>query len=401
MDVDCVSLPRRPRTGLRCVVLALAVASPALAQAPQLPTLPLTQLDERGPAADLDNRTFTLTFAQPVPVRDLLLLLVRGTDLSLIPDPAIDGSFIGELKNVTVRQALDSILPPLGLDYSVDAGFIRVFSRERVTRIFDINYIGSGRSSTSTIGGAASDPGAVSSASVSTVTNPNLFADLTTSIPTLLSERATFNLDRSAGLLQVTDFPERLDRIAAYLEAVEGRMHRQVEVDAQIVEVELTDANAIGVDWDAIASALAGAPATGAGRRTLTGLRITDRPRFMALLAEQGKIGTLHSARLTTLHNEPAIVRSEALMLTVTPQIAPDGVVMLSLTPMMKSPAVAESDTLARVADGETLVVSGFTRSREVRERTNQGIRGGWFGRRTIVTQKKVELLILLTPKIL
>jgi type II secretory pathway component GspD/PulD (secretin) len=236
---------------------------------------------------------------------------------------------------------------------------------------------------------------------VSTVTNPNLFADLTTSIPTLLSESATFNLDRSAGLLQVTDFPERLDRIAAYLEAVEGRMHRQVEVDAQIVEVELTDANAIGVDWDAIASALAGAPATGAGRRMLTGLRITDRPRFMALLAEQGKIGTLHSTRLTTLHNEPAIVRSEALMLTVTPQIAPDGVVMLSLTPMMKSPAVAESDTLARVADGETLVVSGFTRSREVRERTNQGIRGGWFGRRTVVTQKKVELLILLTPKIL
>ena len=140
MNMDCVSLPRRPLAGWY-VVLALAVASPALAQqAPQMPTLPLTQLDERGPAADLDNHTFTLTFAQPVPVKDLLLLLVRGTNLSLIPDPAIEGSFIGELKNVTIRQALESILPPLGLDYSVDAGFVRVFSRERDTRIFDINY---------------------------------------------------------------------------------------------------------------------------------------------------------------------------------------------------------------------------------------------------------------------
>ena len=70
--------------------LALAGAT-LFAQSPggqgQLPTLPLTQLDERALAADLDNRTFTLTFAQPVPVRDLLLLLVRGTSLSIVPDP--------------------------------------------------------------------------------------------------------------------------------------------------------------------------------------------------------------------------------------------------------------------------------------------------------------------------
>jgi type II secretory pathway component HofQ len=401
MDVHCVSLPRRLRARGWCFLLALAVASPAFAQAPRLPTLPLTQLDESGAAADLDNRTFTLTFGQPVPIKDLLLLLVRGTSLSLIPDPAIDGSFIGELKNVTVRQALDSILPPLGLDYAVSGGFIRVFGRERDTRIFDVNYIASERSATSTIGGSAVDPGA-GAASLSTVTKPDLFADLTNGVQTLLSESATFNLDRKAGLLQVTDFPESLDRVAAYLEAVEERIHRQVELDAQIVEVELNDPNATGVDWRAIAAALASGPPApaGSGRRSLTGLRITDLSRFMSLLGEQGKVGTLHSARLTTLHNAPAIVRSDALTLSVTPQIAPDGVIMLSLTPLMKAPAVAEADTLARVADGETLVISGFTRSREVRERT-VGARGGWFGRRTVVTLKRVELLILLTPRIL
>src|SRR3989442_12612275 len=95
----------------------LAIAPGLIAQVPppgQMPTLPLTQLDERGPAADLDNRALTLTFAQPVAVKDLLLLIVRGTTLSIVPDPAISGSFIGELKNVTVRQALELILAPLG-----------------------------------------------------------------------------------------------------------------------------------------------------------------------------------------------------------------------------------------------------------------------------------------------
>jgi type II secretory pathway component GspD/PulD (secretin) len=67
----------------------------------------------------------------------------------------------------------------------------------------------------------------------------------------------------------------------------------------------------------------------------------------------------------------------------------------------VKAPAVAESDMLARVADGETLVISGFTRGREVRERKPVGISGGWFGRGTVVTRKRVEMVILLTPRII
>jgi type II secretory pathway component HofQ len=414
--VDHVPLPPRLLACGWWLVLMLATASPVSAQAPRMPTLPLTQLEESGPAADLDNRTFTLTFAQPVPVKDLLLLLVRGTNLSLIPDPAIEGAFIGELKNVTVRNALDSILPPLGLDYRVDGGFIRVFARERETRIFDINYIAAERSSTSTLGGAGVAGGppratgapeasaAVSSASVSTVMTADLFADLTNGVQTLLSEGAAFNLDRKAGLLQVTDFPERLDRIGHYLDAVEGRVQRQVEFDARIVEIELNDVKAAGVDWGVITARLSAGPSTppaAVARRSLTGLRVTDVPRFLTLLGEQGTVNAIQNNRLVTLNNEPAIVRSETLTLSITPQIASDGVVMLSLTPMLKAPAMAESDTLARVSDGETLIISGFTRVREVRERTNQGLRGGWFGRGTVVTQKRVEILILLTPRIL
>src|SRR5712692_4250348 len=204
--------------------MMLASTSVLQARAPQqrpaqMPTLPLTQLDERAHAADLDNRTFTLTFGQPVPIKDLLLLLVRGTSLSIIPDPAISGSFIGELKNVTVRQALGLILPPLGLDYAVDGGFIRVFKRQPETRLFDINYIATQRNGDSSIGTTGVSREAPF-ARVSSATSTDLFADLTKGVQTLLSERAAFNVDRKAGLLQATDFPERLDRIAEYLETV-------------------------------------------------------------------------------------------------------------------------------------------------------------------------------------
>jgi type II secretory pathway component GspD/PulD (secretin) len=135
-------------------------------------------------------------------------------------------------------------------------------------------------------------------------------------------------------------------------------------------------------------------------RPSLTGLRVADPARLLSLLAAQGKITFLANPRLLALNNEPAIVRSDSLTVSVTPQISGDGVVTLALSPIVKAPAVAESDMVARVADGETLVVWGFMRDREVRERKNVGLAGGWFGRSTVVTRKKVELVILLTPKI-
>ena len=60
-----------------------------------------------------------------------------------------------------------------------------------------------------------------------------------------------------------------------------------------------------------------------------------------------------------------------------------------------------ETDMLARVRDGETIVIAGLPREHETRERRNVGIGGGWFGRSTVVVRKRFELVILLTPRIL
>ena len=97
----------------------------------------------------------------------------------MIPDPSISGAFIGDLKNVTVRQALGLILQPLGLDYTIDGRFIRVFKREPETRLFDINYVATQRTGTTTLGTSA---GGGSGAQVSSRTATDLFADLTKGI---------------------------------------------------------------------------------------------------------------------------------------------------------------------------------------------------------------------------
>jgi type II secretory pathway component GspD/PulD (secretin) len=362
-----------------------------------MPTLLLTQLDPRVLAADLDNRAFSLTFAQPVPIKELLLLLVRGTSLSVIPGPDVEGSFVGDLKNVTVRQALDLVLPPLGLDFSVDGAVVRVFGRQQETRLFDISYIATERKGESTVGGGAG----ATFTRVSATTDGDLYADITKGLQGLVSDTATFNVDRKAGLLQVTDFPERLDRVARYVDAVTDRIHRQVQIDARVLEIELNADHASGLDWTLLS-------------------RTRDSSKLLAALAAQGKVSVLANPHLLALNNEPAIVRAvtesgggndprqtDSVTIGVTAHIAADGGVMLSVSPIVSSEgrvpgesATREAQTLARLADGESIVFGGFPRERESRERKYAGAKGGWFGRSTVSTKQRIEVVVLLTPRI-
>ncbi len=121
----------------------------------------------------------------------------------------------------------------------------------------------------------------------------------------------------------------------------------------------------------------------------------------MAALAAQGTVKVLANPRVQLLNNEPGIVRTDAVTLSVTPEISPDGIVTLALTPLLASPAPLQADMVARVNDGETILVAGLGRDRETRERKNTGITGGWFGRTTVVTRKHVEVVVLVTPRIL
>jgi type II secretory pathway component GspD/PulD (secretin) len=397
-----------------CLISTVAAAQPAPGR---LSIQPLSQLDDRGLAPDLDNRTFALTFAEPVPIRDLLLMIVRGTSLSVVPDPGIGGTFIGELKNVTVRQALSLILPPLGLDYAVDGGVVKVFRREPHTRIFALNYPATSRTGSVVTGGIAAGG---SSASISSATVTDVFGDVAKGVQGLLSERGTFSVDRKAGLVQVTDFPERLDRVAFYLDSVHDRVHRQVQIDVRVLEVELADFGAQSLDWTALERGGAGPVA--ASPPNVRGLRVLDVARFEAALAAQGRLSLLAGPRVLALNNEPVLVRATSqsaarvgerprdasLALQVTPQIGSDRTVTLSLSPIVtvqdadedgRPPAmtmIRETDTVARIVAGETLVLGGFTREQEVRESSRRGL----FGRAPIALTRHIELVILLTATV-
>jgi len=214
----------------------------------------------------------------------------------------------------------------------------------------------------------------------------DLFGELERAVQPLLSPDGRAHLDRGAGLLQVTDFPERVDAVGRYLDRVVRRAGRQVSIEARIVEVSLSDAASAGLDWQALsrlAPALQGTGGT-AIRPILT--TRADVERFLEGLAQQGRVTTLSHPTVVTMNNEPVIVRvdsrtrgndaavalaSAGVVLSVTPQVGLDGQVTLSVTPSVTTASgegggdastltVRETDALLRVRDGETAVLTGW-----------------------------------------
>src|SRR5690348_6687785 len=135
--------------------MAVAVAATADSQSlTPLKPLPAIKLEAAPSAPGLDGPRFSLGFSGSTPIRDVLLLLVRDTRFSVVPDPSIDQRFAGELKNVTLREALDLILEPAGLDYTVRGQVIRVHRRELETRFYNIDHVITQRSGRRSVGGA-------------------------------------------------------------------------------------------------------------------------------------------------------------------------------------------------------------------------------------------------------
>jgi type II secretory pathway component GspD/PulD (secretin) len=373
-------------------------APPVQQPAPTRPVprdMPVTQLDFGASAATLDSpRRLSLTFSEPRPLQEVLRLVVAGTPFSLAIDADVTGTFRGEFKQLTLRDALTTLLRPLGYEFDLHGTVLRITRHHTETREFDVDLLAGERGLARTSGA----PGALVS---TTVAAADAFAGIADGVQALLSPSGTVHVDRRAGLVQATDYPERLDRVAQYLETLQLRSGRQVRLQARVFEVTLTDATAI--DWRAVRAKL-GLP----GDAAEAGLA-ADPSALQTALAAQGEIRVLSAPEVTTLNNEPALVRAampgvSSLTLTVVPQIAGDGIVQLSVSHAWeelaageKSARVAEGDTVMRVMDGHTVLLSGWLRPAQIAV-ASPGV-GSLFGGPATKTVP-AELVVLLSATV-
>ncbi|MGH7831550.1 MAG: type II secretion system protein GspD [Candidatus Binatia bacterium] len=441
-----------------------------------LPGLIVSEIEGKKEAGRLYS--FSLRDAD---IREVLMAIAKQTDFNIVVDPDVQGRVTVDLKNVSLTEALDTLTELLDLTYRARQNLIRVSRPAVETRIFSLHYVNLKRSGSSSTtaqigaggtggGGMAGTPagttgtvGATTGATgtggsqgaigagggsgqtaVTTSTETDLWRDIEGGLTKLLSPSGKVVVDKQSGNILVADFPKFLDRIAGFLESIEGSVQRQVLIEARIIEVSLSGKYQFGLDWSAIskAGALRGFT-TIAPTRILAqklaptessfqfGVTSTDFEALLAVLQTQGEVNVLSSPKLATLNNQTAIIRSATdevffeprvvlvpsgdtvvqttdvttrtvtigVVLSVTPQISSDGSIVLHVRP-----TVTDSTRRETFTQQATSTTGSFTitvpvvdvREADVIVRAREGemvVIGGLIQERKSDNESKVPLL--------
>ena len=65
--------------------------------------------------------------------------------------------------------------------------------------------------------------------------------------------RHSLAINKTAGIIQVTDRPSVLKHIELYLNTAQQNINRQVDIEAKIYDVTLNDQFQYGIDWNVVA----------------------------------------------------------------------------------------------------------------------------------------------------
>ena len=213
------------------------------------------------------------------PAAQVFMALVSGTRYSMLVTPEVSGNVTVNLKNVTVREALETLRELYGYEYKVQGTRIYIQPNTLQTRVFKINYLDGRRQgqsevrvisntmNSSTAGSNSTNSttpqpttGATSGTTVSgppssqitTSTNSDFWRDLGTALASIVgnSDGRAVVINPNSGVVLVKAFPIDLRAVEDYLRVTQLIVERQVMLEAKIIEVELNEQFQAGVNWN-------------------------------------------------------------------------------------------------------------------------------------------------------
>jgi MSHA biogenesis protein MshL len=440
------------------------------------------------------------------------LAVVSATNVMVQPD--VSTRLTLTLHKVTLQETLQAVRELYGLDSrGVGDGFM-VLAAKPQTRVFQLNYLdlhrtgvsntrvssgqitqanatpsGSAGASTAAAGGGSDE---LSGTSVMTHNDSDFWKGIEADIKLLVGgDAGSVVVNRQSGVIVVRGMPTQLRDVTTYLQKTQTTVTRQVILEAKIVEVELNSGFQAGINWTSLlthggqkyfvgqssppggfgadpfsptggqVSVTPGIPVLGQVIDQLGGaftmaVDAGDFNGFIELLSSQGNTRVLSSPRVSTLHNQKAIIKAgsdeffvtgvksdtttgtstntslnveltpffSGVALDVTPQISEDGTVLLHIHPTVSEVSdqskrvnfgggtsdlplalsqIRESDSVVRARSGQLIVIGGLMRETRRRADYRTPLLGdvpvlGRLFRSERDQTKTVELVLLLRP---
>ena len=126
-----------------------------------------------------------------------------------------------------------------------------------------------------------------------------------------------------AGLVTVRGLPAEIAAVEKFISDTETHLHRQVIIEAKIMEVTLNDDYQQGVEWNSVlghlgstdiefvtnGTIIGNAISSTIGGLTGVGFTNTDFAGVISLLSTQGNVQVLSSPRITATNNQKAVIK--------------------------------------------------------------------------------------------
>ena len=178
-----------------------------------------------------------------------------------------------------------------------------------------------------------------------------------------LSSYGQLSVDAVRHLLVVEDTPQFLQRITMLVADID-RSPRQIMIEAKILEVDLTDEEAFGIDWSQMFRGDKGIGGTqglaGAGSSNSSGLFInyagSDLELALNALQSRGRLRTLSTPKLLALENHEAEVivgdRTGYQITTTINQVTTESIEFLDSGVILRVTALIQEDDIADLEVG-------------------------------------------------
>ena len=253
------------------------IAADAATEKALMPPLPII-----APVPEVKEPRFDLSVVNS-PAPQVFMAIVSGTRYNMLITPDVAGNITINLKDVTVREALDSIRELYGYEYRIQGNRISIQPNTLQTRVFQVNYLAAMRAGetelrvTSSAVGSGGMPGTTGTNSaypnqltptqggttpntmqqstitsrVRTTSKNDFWDSVTTALQAIVGTEGGRNVvvTPNSGVVLVRAMPAEIRAVENYLRATQAIADRQVMLEAKIIEVTLNESFQAGVNW--------------------------------------------------------------------------------------------------------------------------------------------------------